>query len=306
MDEFTRIATFFAPLATHPGAWGLKDDAAELDVPAGKKLVVTQDTLVESVHFLGDEAPGLLARKALRVNLSDLAAKGAEPLGYLLSLSLPERCDDAWLAAFAKGLHADQKTYGLSLLGGDSTRSPDKLVITITALGTTTRTVRRSGAQTRDLLFVTGTIGDAFLGLQVAQKRRGHDEMFLARYQLPEPRVAFANTIANYATAALDVSDGLLQDAQHLARESGLRLQLDLDRVPVSAAEEILALATGGDDYEILFTAPKTAREALQKAAENVGIRLTQIGYCAEGDGLHLSLCGEGVPLPESLGWKHR
>lgn len=304
MDEFSRIATYLAPLATSAGAFGLRDDAATLQAPQGEELVLTQDTLVEGIHFAGSEPPARIAQKALRVNLSDLAAKGATPLGYLLSLSLPQGCDDAWLAAFCQGLAADQKQYGLSLLGGDSTASKQGAVITVTAIGHTPRCVRRAGAQAGDVLWVTGTIGDAALGLH-----SDHPQL-RGRYELPEPHVDFAPAIRRFATAALDVSDGLLQDARHLADASAVALHIALDRLPLSDAahtanpQKLVELATGGDDYEILFTAPESP--ALHAAAAEAGVRLTAIGHCANGKGINISHAEKAYPLPARLGYTHR
>lgn len=303
MDEFSRIATYLAPLATSAGAFGLRDDAATLVAPQGEELVLTQDTLVEGIHFKGDEPPARIAQKALRVNLSDLAAKGATPLGYLLSLSLPAHCNEPWLAAFCEGLAADQATYGLSLLGGDSTASKQGVVITITAIGHTQHCVRRAGAQAGDTLFVTGTIGDGALGLH-------SDDAFLRdRYEFPQPRCAFAPAIRQFATAALDVSDGLLQDAKHLADASGVALHIALDALPLSDAayttdpQKLQALATGGDDYEILFTAPDSAE--LHAAAQQCGLRLTAIGKCEKGKGINISYAKKAYPLPAILGYTH-
>lgn len=312
MDEFSRIATYFAPLATAKGALGLTDDAAYLTVPAGEQLVITVDTLVEGIHFAGDEPAPKIAQKALRVNLSDLAAKGATPLGYFLSLSLPTTCDEHWIADFCQGLAHDQKTYSLSLLGGDSTASKQGVVISITAIGSTGHMVRRSGAQVGDVLFVTGTIGDAALGLKAAQDELA-DAFLLSRYHLPQPRVAFADAIRTHATAALDVSDGLLQDASHLAKQSAVALEIALDALPLSQqaiaygdnCEARLALATGGDDYEILFTAPSASTEALTAAAVDAGIALTAIGQCKHGAELQLSYAQKPVPLPAPLGYTH-
>lgn len=310
MDEFARIARFLAPLATEPGAYSLRDDVASLSLPPGKQLVVTQDTLVEGIHFIGDEPPALLAKKALRVNLSDLAAKGAEPYGYLLSLSLPERCGDDWVEAFAQGLAEDQKAYGLSLLGGDSTGSPAPIVLTVTALGLAERTVRRDGAKPGDGLFVTGTIGDAYLGLKAVKGDIESHPFLLSRYHLPQPRNTFAHAIARYATASLDVSDGLLQDAAHIARESDIRVIIEADAMPLSDAAaafplERLPLLSGGDDYELLFTAPAVAEADLRQAAATAGIRLSRIGACTKGQGLELRQNGQVMPLPDQLGWKH-
>lgn len=309
MNEFDRIAAFFAPLAAKAeGAFGLADDAAVVTPPPGEMLVVTQDTLVESIHFVGDELPAQIAQKSLRVNLSDLAAKGARPLGYFLSLSLPARCGETWIAEFCEGLAADQERYSITLMGGDSTSSPDHIVITITAIGAAPHMVRRASARAGDTVFVTGTIGDAALGLH------HRDDAFLyGRYCLPQPRVAFASAIRSYASAALDVSDGLLQDARHLATQSGVCLELVLDNLPLSDAaachvtdiSSLLSLASGGDDYEILFTAPAEKEAEIRQMADAAGIRITAIGYCANGEGINLTYAGDLVELPKKLGYSH-
>lgn len=315
MDEFSRIATYFAPLAAKAeGAFGLKDDAATLVPPAGEELVITQDTLVEGVHFLPAEPPMQLAQKALRVNLSDLAAKGAAPMGYFLSLSLPPRCDEAWIEAFCRGLAEDQETYGITLMGGDSTASPQTVVVTITAIGSTPRIIRRAGANAGDRLFVTGTIGDGWLGLHVAQGKLPHDAALLDRHRLPQPRVAFASAIRDHATAALDVSDGLLQDIGHLCDTSGVAITLAVDAVPLSKAaqahvpdyEALLPLLAGGDDYEIVFTAPPAAEAALLHAAKQAGMRLSAIGSCHAGAGLSLTYKGQARELPAHRGFRHQ
>lgn len=305
MNEFDRIATYLAPLATSAGAFGLRDDAATLAAPVGGELVLTQDTLVEGIHFKGTEPPALIAQKALRVNLSDLAAKGATPLGYLLSLSLPDTCDDAWLAAFCSGLAQDQATYGITLLGGDSTASKQGAVITITAIGHSPRCVRRAGAQAGDVLWVTGTIGDAALGLHSS------DAFLRNRYELPQPRTAFASVIRDHASAALDVSDGLLQDASHLAKQSDVAINIALDKLPLSKAahttdaQALVNLAIGGDDYEILFAAPPQRSDAIIAAAKAANTRVTLIGQCAEGTGLNITYAEKAYPLPPKLGYTH-
>lgn len=311
MDEFARIATFFAPLATHPGAFGLQDDACALDVPRDCELVITQDTLVEAVHFKGDEPADLLAQKALRVNLSDLAGKGAEPLGYLLSLSLRETCDDDWVKQFAKGLQEDQAAFNIALLGGDSTHSPAGITLTITALGTCPKATpmrRRSGAKGGDAVFVSGTIGDAALALEYP------DAFLQRRYQLPEPRTALIPLVRQYATAALDVSDGLLQDLNHLCTASSVKAELALEAIPLSAAAKgyvgdrpsaLLDCATGGDDYEILFTASEADAPAVSEAANRAGVAVTRIGRVVEGEGISLTHHNASIALPARLGYRH-
>lgn len=284
MNEFERIAHYFAPLAKLDGAFGLTDDAALLRVPPECELVLTTDTLHAGVHFFADTQAGLIAKKALRVNLSDLAAMGARPYGYLLNLSLPPGTCEDWLAAFAGGLREDQEAYGLSLLGGDSTATQGPLSITITALGMTEAggALRRSGAQAGETVYVSGTIGDAAIGLT-------QDPAYEAcnlRYLLPLPRVALAQAIAPHVRACLDISDGLAQDLGHLCRASGVGATIHAQQVPLSpearrwlaAGGELSALLSGGDDYELLFAAPSQAEAALQELARAQGVALSAIG----------------------------
>lgn len=313
MDEFTRIATYFAPLAAKAkGALGLTDDAAFLAPPPNEQLVVTQDTIVEGVHFIGDEPARQIAQKALRVNLSDLAAKGATPLAYFLSLSLPPSRDEQWIADFATGLAADQDSYGITLMGGDSTASRQGVVITITAMGSTPSLISRSGAQAGDIVYVTGTIGDAALGLQAA-RGEGGDASTFDRYRLPQPRLAAIPLLRAFATASLDVSDGLLQDIQHISKQSKLGIDIALERLPLSDsaahfahdAEHLLQLATGGDDYEIAFTAPPEETTQIQQYAKQAGLRVTAIGSCKKGASISISYAEKALPLPPILGYTH-
>lgn len=314
LSEFAMIAKLFAPLASNAkGAYGLADDAASLNVPAGEELVVTVDTVVESVHFLADDLADDIAKKALRVNLSDLAAKGARPIGYLLALSLPDWVDDAWLEKFAAGLKEDQKRYRIDLLGGDTTSTPGPLTISITALGSVTagRTLRRAGAQPGDIVFVSGTIGDAGAGLALLSGPKANlsanaRQTLITRYRLPEPRSDLGPMLVGTATASLDVSDGLLADLAHIADVSGVRIVLDAGLIPLSEAyfsfagssvSAIIDAATSGDDYEIAFTAPPSAREAIAAAAASVGVPVTEIGRVEEGNGVVL-LDANGKPIP--------
>src|SRR5262245_57496657 len=244
LSEFAMIAKLLAPLsANDPGAFGLTDDAAILSVPNGQDLVVTKDMLVEGVHFLHDDPPDLIARKALRVNLSDLAAKGAQPRTYLLGLSLASWIGDEWLARFAAGLAEDQRRFSVSLSGGDTTVTSGPLMVSITAFGTVPqgRMIRRKGARPRDAVFVSGTIGDAGAALAVL-KGEGiglsdfDRSALISRYQLPEPRIALGQLLLGVASAALDVSDGLLGDLEHIAKVSDVRIAIDAAKIPVSAA----------------------------------------------------------------------
>lgn len=271
------IARFFAPLATAAGALRLSDDAAFLAPPAGCDLVLTKDALVAGVHFFPDDAPALIARKALRVNLSDLAAKGADALGYMLAIALPKDWDAAWLAAFTAGLAADQAEFGVSLLGGDTVRTPGPLTISITAIGAVPhgRMVRRSGARVGDLVAVSGTIGDSALGCRILGGETSggqgivlpgeHIASLKERYWLPRPRLGLAPWLREHASAAMDVSDGFAGDLAKLCRVSGVSARIDIERLPLSLAaratldaqpELLETVLGGGDDYEILFTLP--------------------------------------------------
>ncbi|HEU5047036.1 MAG TPA: thiamine-phosphate kinase [Rickettsiales bacterium] len=294
MNEFDLIKRYLAPLsAAEPGAFGLTDDAAILSVPLGYELVVTKDAIVQGVHFIGNEPPYQIAQKLLRTNLSDLASMGAKPQSYFLALMLPETIDEAWIAEFTAGLAADQKEFGIILAGGDTVRSPT-LSLSLTALGTVLagQALRRSGAHVGDDIYVTGTIGDASLGLQVALAELPIDEYLLERYRLPQPRLEIGTKLHGIATACMDVSDGLLQDLGHIAQSSGNGAEINWDAIPLSAAaKQILSrialpyetVLAGGDDYELLFTAPVTQREAIDTLALTAGVPVTRIGVVKEG-----------------------
>jgi thiamine-monophosphate kinase len=309
LGEFALIETLFSPLAAAaPGAAALKDDAALLSVPAGAELVATVDTLVESVHFRRIDPPDLIARKGLRVNLSDLAAKGARPENYLLALSLASWIDDEWLRRFADGLAADQKEFGITLVGGDTTATPGPLTFSITAFGSVPagRILRRAGAAPGDCVFVSGTIGDAGAGLEMLEAvpptDLGQPAGLAGRYLLPQPRAALGSELIGLASASLDVSDGLIADLGHIAAASGVHIEVEAARIPLSAALQslwgtgmhaIVRAATAGDDYEIAFTAPPSVRAEIGAVAARTGIPVTEIGRV---------LAGQGVTLHDSSG----
>ena len=321
--EFEIIDRLFAPLAAgHPGSFNLKNDAATLSFPPGEEAVLTLDTMSAGVHFLPDDPPDLVARKLLRVNLSDLAAMGARPLGYLLSIARPREIDDAWLEAFAAGLNHDQKVYGLTLLGGDSTSIKGPLSLSLTAVGSLPEgtALSRSGAKPGQHLFVTGSIGDAALGLkQLLGDLAGiseADAAFLAeRYRLPQPRTSLGPELRGLASACIDVSDGLVADAQHLAEESGLAIAIDAGKVPLSAAAAralakdpglLPALLTGGDDYELLFAADDDKVSKIIELSNKHNLPIVNIGLCRDGDPSVVVTDKTGQPLPlERLGWTH-
>jgi thiamine-monophosphate kinase len=297
------IARYFRPLATHPGALGLVDDAAMFTPPPGCDIVLTTDAVVGGVHFFPDDAAHTVAKKALRVNLSDLAAKGATPAGFLLALALSETNCEAWMEAFARGLGADAVTYSCPLLGGDSVRTPGPVTISITALGIVPRgtMVPRSGARAGDRILVTGTIGDAALGLIVRkaadsvarwQLTTAHQSELVERYLLPLPRNALAETLRQHASAAMDVSDGLVGDLAKLCRASGVSSEVRIDHVPLSAtAKHVLAadpdridtVLTGGDDYEIVCTVAPDQLASFHAAAAVAGVPATEIGHITAG-----------------------
>jgi thiamine-monophosphate kinase len=294
--EDSLIARYFRPLATDPGAFNLGDDAAVLQA-LGDDIVVTSDAIVEGVHFLSDDPPDTIARKALRVNLSDLAAKGATPAGFVLTLAL-RAIDDAWLTLFARGLGSDAGLFGCPLLGGDTVSTPGPLMISITAFGRVPpgKMVHRSGAKPGDRVVVTGTIGDATLGLDILKggaaaavlaNDAAAKAMLVGRYRVPQPRNALAAAVRDYAGAAMDVSDGLAGDLAKLCAASGVSAAIDAPSIPLSAAAAALlsrgavgieTLLAGGDDYEILCTIPENRFEAFAGAAATAGVAVTSIG----------------------------
>jgi thiamine-monophosphate kinase len=320
LGEFGRIRRFFAPLAG-PGGLDLRDDAALLDCAPGKQLVVTVDAIVAGVHYLPDDPPDLVARKLLRVNLSDLAAMGARPRHYLLTTALPVTLDDAWVARFAEGLAEDQRHYGIDLLGGDSVATQGPAVLSLTAIGEVAAgaEIRRSGARPGDHVWVSGTIGDAFLGLAVL--RGGYPELaaeertvLVSRFQLPEPRIELGPRLARIAHAMLDVSDGLVADLGHICEASQVGACVALAELPLSpAAKQIAAgmpdlplrLATAGDDYELLFTAPPEASETILRLAAELRLPLTAIGTIEPGAAVRL-VDAEGKLVPvAAAGYRH-
>jgi thiamine-monophosphate kinase len=299
------IAKYFRPLATHPGALGLIDDAALATVPPGHELVLKTDGVIESVHFFPDDPPDTVARKALRINLSDLAAKGAKPLGFLLSVALRRDVAEPWLKKFTAGLRADARLFGCPLLGGDTDRTPGLVSVSVAAFGTLPRgtMVRRDGARPGDRIVVTGTIGDAALGVilrgdpaaarrwRLDAKMRDH---LLGRYLVPQPRNVLAAALRDCARGGMDVSDGLAGDLAKLCRASGVGATVDVARVPLSrAARAALAadpmlietILTGGDDFEILASVPAGKLAALHKAGRKAGVAITEIGHVTRGRG---------------------
>jgi thiamine-monophosphate kinase len=309
------IARYFRPLATVPGAFGLIDDAAALTPPAGCDLVLTTDGVIAGVHFFPDDPPEMVSRKVLRMNLSDLAAKGAKPLGFLLSVALPADFGEAWLGAFAEGLAEDAARYGIPLYGGDTDHTPGPISASIFAFGAVPRgkMVRRSTARPGDCIVVSGTIGDAAIGLQLRRdrtlgRRLGLSDVAAAelegRYLLPQPRNALADAILRCASAAIDISDGLAGDLDKLCRASSVAADIEVAKVPLSDAARAAIAAdpalrdtalSGGDDYEIVLTLPTHKLAAFRAAAEAAGVATAEIGRIQAGEGTRL--LQDGKPL---------
>jgi thiamine-monophosphate kinase len=298
-NEDDLIARYFAPLAG-PAGLGLRDDVALMTPPPGRDLVATADGLVAGVHFFADDPPDAIARKALRVNLSDLAAKGAAPLGFLLTLALPPDWTADWLEAFARGLGDDAKTYACPLLGGDTVKTAGPLTLSITALGSVEpgRMAARAGARPGDRLYVSGAIGDSALGLRLRMGQGpdlapAHREYLVDRYLMPRPRLALAPAMAAHANAGMDVSDGFVGDLTKMLRVSGVGGLVDLSRLPLSeAAAAALVLdpalfeivATGGDDYELLAAVAPERAAAFEAAARAAGVPVARVGEALAGD----------------------
>jgi thiamine-monophosphate kinase len=309
------IARYFRPLATAPGAFGLIDDAAALTPPPGCDLVLTTDGVIAGVHFFPDDPPDMVGRKVLRMNLSDLAAKGAKPLGFLLSVALPTGFGEAWLGRFAEGLAEDAARYGCPLYGGDTDHTPGPISVSIFAFGAVPqgKMVHRSTARPGDCIVVTGTIGDAAIGLQLRRDRKLVRRLGLSdaaaatlegRYLLPQPRNALADAILQYASAAIDVSDGLAGDLDKLCRASSVAAAIEVAAVPLSEAARAAIVAepalrdtalTGGDDYEIALTLAPEKLAAFRAAAEAAGVAVAEIGRVQAGEGARF--LQDGKPL---------
>jgi thiamine-monophosphate kinase len=325
-DEDGLIARYFRPLATAPGADRLLDDAATYRPPQGFEQVLTADAIVAGVHFFPDDPPRAVAQKALRVNLSDLAAKGAAPAGYLLTIALSEDWTEGWLAEFCAGLAADQEQYGISLYGGDTVCTPGPFFVSITAFGLTPDgcVPRRTKASVGQKLYVTGTIGDAALGLKIrlddsVRTRWGLNtadaEHLAQRYLLPQPRVEAAALMAEYASAAMDISDGLAGDLGRMCAASDVGAVLDAGLMPLSAAARkaveadpaaLTAVLTGGDDYEILAAIDPAKSVAFEAAAAKAGIAFTQIGEIVPAFAGRVRIERGGHPLVlDRLAFRH-
>ena len=321
LGEFERIARFFAPLAG-PGALNLTDDVALIDGPTGEQYVLTTDTIIEGVDYFADDPPFQVAQKLLRVNLSDLAAKGAAPFGYLLTTALPKAHGEAWLDEFAKGLAADQKEFGVLLLGGDSSATPGPPTLSVTMIGRVAsgKAILRSGAKEGDIVYVSGPLGDAALGLALRKGELGgaltaeQRDYLVNRYRLPRPRVALGRKLVGIASAMIDISDGFLADLGHLCAASKLGATIPAYKLPLSTAARAAitsnpgfnnAVIAGGDDYELLFTAAPQRAWDVGAAMRDAGLVGMALGSMVRGQGA-VVLGPDGQPVKvEKAGYAH-
>jgi thiamine-monophosphate kinase len=324
-DEFALIARYFRPLAARErGALALADDAAVLALPSGRRLVATTDCLVEGVHFPKGAAPEDIAPKLLRVNLSDLAAMGAEPCWYLLAAAFARGSSAAWVGRFARTLGREQRRFGIALAGGDTVATLGPATFTVTALGMVgpKDELRRSGARAGDDVYVSGTIGDAALGLRVLTGRlevaERHAHFLVERYHRPNPRIALGRRLAGMARATIDISDGLIADLGHICATSRVDAIVEAAAVPLSPAAraalgaepKLLAdILAGGDDYELAFTAPVARRPAIGALSRALGLPIARIGRIVPARGRTGSVRvmdreGRRLRLARA-GWRH-
>jgi thiamine-monophosphate kinase len=325
MNEFDRIKKYFKPLASlERGSLNLSDDAALLPVQDFSKLIISTDALVQGIHFIGDESADLIGQKCLRANLSDMAAMGATPWAYTLSLilgSTPKNSPESWLKSFVVGLAKDQDTYDVRLVGGDSVVGFGPTMISITILGKTNKNgvLRRDAAGNNDDIYVSGTVGDSAVGLQIIKGSikclDNIDQGYLIdRYRLPQPRVELGVALVGVASAAMDISDGLVQDIGHICSESGLAARINWPSIPLSKSIKLLVdnqkvpislVMNGGDDYELLFTAPIKLRGSIEKISRDTKTLITRIGRMAAGSNV-LVLDNDERPIASmGTGFRH-
>lgn len=313
MNEFERIADIFAPFANGvKEAAGLRDDAAFISAGNQGCWVITTDAISEGIHFLPDTAPDLIARKLLRTNLSDLAAKGAKPEFYLLNIMLPAHIDDAWIRRFADGLMYDQQQFGVSLIGGDSIAVKGMHAsFSITAFGKAEKPIKRSGARAGDVVAISGVLGEAAIGLALENGRIIQDltvakqDYYKNRYALPEPRLRLGQALVGMARSCMDISDGLVQDAGHMARASSARMVLNFSSIPTAPCISAKEAITHGDDYELLFTLPEARWGELCNIAQEINIPVTRVGRVETGEGVSvLDDAGQSMVF-EKTGWQH-
>ncbi len=304
MQEFSFISKLLSPLTfNNKEALGLKDDAAIIPSKPGYDIVITKDMIAEGTHFFKGDDPKNLAKKLLRVNISDLAAKGATPYCCFLSIALPKNISEKWLKDFSSSLKEDLNLYGLFLSGGDTIAHNGNLVLSLTALGLIkkNKTILRSGAKEGDLIFVTGNIGDSYLGLQILkgdlQTTKKNCELLVSRYHLPQPRIQIGKKLVNIASSAVDISDGLIADLEHICECSEAAAIINLNDIPLSTMARditkkhpnlLLNIISGGDDYEILFTASQDKFKQIKQLSKSSGIPIIKIGSITKGKNIRL------------------
>jgi thiamine-monophosphate kinase len=315
--EFELIAKYFAPLTRgFPGAANLKNDIAVLAPPAGYELIVKTDAVVAGVHFLPDDPPDLVARKALRVNLSDIAAGGGSPYAYQMALALPQNWTEEWVAQFCAGLASDQREFNVHLSGGDTVATPGPAMVSITAFGLVPKggAMSRDGAKAGDDIWVTGTIGLRALRGDFAVLEKDERDYVVERYRLPRPRLALAPILRDVARASIDISDGLIADLGHICAASGVGAAIEATAVPLSPGARRLVgadpsllpvLMTAGDDYEILFTATNDRRAGLEGLARQLGFPLTRLGRIVAGSKVSVLRFGQPLAINEQAGFRH-
>ena len=322
MNEFSFIKNLLSPLTFGNGeALGLNDDAAIIPNKEGCELVITKDAMAEGTHFFKGDDPYILAKKILRVNISDLAAKGATPYCCFLALTLPNNTDNIWLEKFSEGLKEDLSRFNCFLAGGDTTSHNGRLVISLTTLGhiAAGKAILRSGAKENDLIYTTGTIGDSYLGLNILQGNFSYlpqkaKDFVISRYHLPQPRIEAAKELANIATSSIDISDGLIADLQHICDCSGIGAEITLDNIPFSdAAEEIsedsnfkLKAITGGDDYELLFTTTPNMEAKIKLISKQTKTKITKIGKITNGNTVTLLDKNKNIIPVINSGYQHK
>ena len=320
--EFDIIAQYFAPLAADaPGALGLQDDAAVISLSNQEQLITTTDTMIAGVHFFDDAAPEEIASKLLAINVSDLAAMGASPMGYLLAAAFTSAIDDTWLAGFVARLGEDQHWYGMHLLGGDTVSTPGPLTLTITALGRIVKdqVLTRSAAQPGDQVYVSGTIGDSALGLALLKHEISaiddqQRQALIDRYRRPQPRFELGQRLFGVAHAVTDVSDGLVADLNNICESSGVGAVLKTHRVPLSEAASAIVEAnaslmttmlTGGDDYELIFTAPGESVDEIDVIARELNLNISHIGDITDGHSVTVFDAENQKIDLETIGYQH-
>ena len=307
MGERTRIARYFAPLAAaEPGSFSLTDDAAVLTPPAGQHLVITTDSVIEGIHILPGATPQQFASKLMRRNLSDLAAMGATPWRYTLNLHTPAHLAPSWFAEFTATLALEQEHFSLTLVGGDSTSGGDAIHCTMTCFGLSDGAVlRRNGASIGNDIYVSGILGEAAYALSLLQQQQPVEEALAACYHHPEPRLALGTMLRNIATSAIDISDGLLADVEQLCTASNRGANITRELIPKRAGIDWHFALSGGDDYELCFTAPVAQRDAIERIAKELALALTRIGSITKGSGVALQDAnGSAIPITRT-GYEH-